>query len=69
MILQLTIPRKSMADSQVSSVLPSLIKTVEEEICPVCHDTFQNIEKEGILRVKLVCRQKSKKLVLLDRNS
>ena len=35
-------------------------ETVEKEICLVCHDTFENIEKEGILRVKLVCRQKSK---------
>ena len=44
----------SPADSQVSSVLPSLNETVEEEICPVCHETFENIEKDGILRVKLV---------------
>ena len=35
------------ADPQVSPVLPSLNETVEEEICPVCHDTLENIQKEG----------------------
>ena len=34
------------ADPQVSSVVPSLNETLEEEICPVCHETFENIEKE-----------------------
>ena len=37
----------SPAESQVSSVPPSLNETVEEEICPVCHETFGNIEKDG----------------------
>lgn len=44
------------ADPQVSAVLPSLNETVDEEICPVCHDSIENIEKERIPRVKLVCR-------------
>ena len=35
------------ADPQVSTVLPSLNETVHEEICPVCHDTYEIIEKEG----------------------
>jgi len=45
-----------LADPQVSSVFPSSNETVDEEICPVCHDTLENIEKERIPRVKLVCR-------------
>lgn len=45
-----------LADTQVSSVFPFSNETVDEEICPVCHDTFENIEKERIPRVKLVCR-------------
>ena len=35
-----------LADPKVSSVFPSSNETVDEEICPVCHDTFKNIEKE-----------------------
>jgi len=49
-------PTTGLADPKVSSVFPSSNETVDEEICPVCHDTFGNIEKERIPRVKLVCR-------------